>query len=179
MTRRILLITLKLFAVSAPLAWLWLAHLRYFYMDFFAAVATPLFDSLGMGNIPTGYRTRFINVVPFVALVLLTPKLGARRKSLGILLGLVVIVAGHLAFSGIAGYALLNTSSGGAAQNSFAIHIAGMLLSDSMPLLLWLVIAGPYIARSRNNLLAGSALFSPPPEEPAEPRREKPSEELS
>ena len=168
MTRRILLIALELFAVSVPLTWLWLAHLRYLYANVFQAIAKPFFALLGMGDIPIVFRTRFINFIPFIAMILVTPKLGVRRKSLGILLGLVVILLGHLAFTGIAGQAQLNMSSGGTLEDSFSVHIAGMLLSDSMPLLLWLIIAGPSLARSRNNNVGGFRIFPTPPDEAPE-----------
>ena len=36
-------------------------------------------------------------------------------------------------------------------EDSFPVHIAGMLLSDSMPLLLWLIIAGPALAQLRKS----------------------------
>ena len=162
MTRRVLLITLELFAVSAPLAWLWLAHLSALYADFFRALATPIFASPGMGDIPIVFRTRFINIIPFVAMMLVTPKLGVRRKSLGIALGLLVILAGHLAFTAIAGQAMLNVSRGGVLEDNFSVHIAGMLLSDSMPLLLWLIIAGPVLARSRKGRPGAFRIFPPP-----------------
>ena len=138
--RRTLLITLELFAISAPLAWLWLSHLRYVYADFFRAVATPFFDFLGMGGILIAYRTRFINVVPFIVLMVVTPGLSLRRRSLGTLLGLLVLFCGHLVFTWLAGITPRPTSRGFAA-NAYTIRLGGMLFSDSLPFLVWATIA--------------------------------------
>lgn len=179
MARRILLITLELVAVSVPLTWLWLAHLQYEYAKFFQAIAQPFFAFIGMGDIPIVFRTRFINIVPFIAMILVTPNLGARRKSLGILLGSVAILAGHLAFTGIAGHAQLSMASGGSMEDSFPVHIAGMLLSDSMPLLLWLIIAGPALAQLRKSGPGGFRLFPAPRDEAPEGAAKTPEEELS
>ena len=161
------------------LAWLWLTQLRGLYAHFFSAVGTPLFSFPGMGDIPVVYRTRFINVVPFVAMMLVTPKLGARRKSLGIALGLVVIFAGHLAFTAIAGQAWLGASHGGDLEDNFTVHIAGMLLSDSMPLLLWLLIAGSSFPLFRSGIPGTFRIFRAATEAPSEDPTDPPAEKLS
>ena len=71
-----------------------------------------------------------MNLIPFVALILVTPRLGLARRSIGLLIGLVILVLSPLAFN----YVLYRSHRVG--YGPVLVNI-----SDALPLALWLVIA--------------------------------------
>lgn len=140
MTRNPYLIALELVVVSVALSWLWLSHGKYVYAQFFGSVARPFFDLIGQEEILVVSRERFINLVPFLALMVVTPGLSVLRRSLGTLLGLLALFCGHLTLTWMAGITP-RASSGGFGFNAFTIRLGAMLFSDSLPFLVWAAIA--------------------------------------
>jgi len=140
MTRSPYRIALELVVLSVGLSWLWLSHGKYIYAEFFGSVARPFFDLIGREDVVIAFRDRFINLVPFVVLMAVTPGLSPLRRSLGTLLGLAALVCGHLALTWLAGITP-RSGGGGFTLNTFTIRLGAMLFSDSLPFLLWAVIA--------------------------------------
>ena len=140
MTRNPYLITLKLVLLSVGLSWLWLSEGKYVYAQFFGSVARPFFDLIDKPDVVIAFRDRFINLIPFLVLMAVTPGLSVRRRSVGTLLGLVVLVCGHLALTWLASITP-RPGTGGFTMNAFTIRLAAMLFSDSLPFLLWAIIA--------------------------------------
>jgi hypothetical protein len=137
--KRVVLLALELVAVTVPLTWLWLAWGRDAYHGVFVHLAAPLplwFDlpSYRLIAVPQ----RFINFVPFLALMLVTPRLGLARRVLGTLVGFGVIVVAHLAFyvASIAVYA-----KHGMTPRAISALFPVLLLSDTLPFILWAIIA--------------------------------------
>ncbi|MFP6655107.1 MAG: hypothetical protein VCB25_05735, partial [Myxococcota bacterium] len=103
---------------------------------FFEIVAPPIYDVIGLGHArAAGLRERYINFVPFVALVLVTPGLTWRRRSVGLAAGLLAISIGHIA---------LNLTA--LLEPGLALPVMASLVSDSFPFLVWLFVAYPVIA---------------------------------
>ena len=72
---RALLFLLRVVAVSAPLTWLWIAWGREAYGRLFFELAMPIYGLLGLTTlVPEGARDRFINYLPFLILMLVTPR---------------------------------------------------------------------------------------------------------
>lgn len=140
MTRKHFRIALELVVLSVGLSWLWLSYGKYVYAEFFGSFARGFFDSIGREDIVVAYRDRFINIIPFVVLMAVTPGLSVLRRSLGTLLGLVALFCGHLVLTWLAGITP-RPSGGGFTFDAFTIRLAAMLFSDSFPFLLWAVIA--------------------------------------
>lgn len=113
------------------MTWFWLTAGNTLYVDFMTPIANEIYHSIGFTSVGTMNRTRFINFVPFTALMLLTPRLSPRRRFGGLLLGLVVLAISHVILNGIA------IATGNVAR----IPRPAMLTSDAMPFVLWFFCA--------------------------------------
>lgn len=135
--KRALVVVLSFAVVSLGLLWLWSEWLRAGYGQLFFAVARPLYDFLGFEEAPVvAFRQRYINFVPFVSLLLVTPGLSVRRRTLGLVFGLLFIFVCHL---GLNLTAIL--------QPGPALPIVPSIVSDALPFLVWIVIAYPVLAK--------------------------------
>lgn len=131
------LILIGFVAISIGLTWFWNEWAQAQYALLFRTVGYPLYELLGFGNARVvGFRERYINFVPFISLLLVTPGLTLRRRSIGFALGLVFIFACHLA---------LNLTE--LIQPGRSLPIVASVLSDALPFLVWTVIAYPVLTK--------------------------------
>jgi hypothetical protein len=87
-------------AITLCLTWLWDEGGRMAYGRFLKSVAPPIYDLIGFEGARVGaFRQRYVNFIPFVGLVLVTPHLSARRRAIGLALGLFALFCGHLALN--------------------------------------------------------------------------------
>ena len=129
--------------ISIGLTWLWNEWLGGLYGRFFTTIAPPFYDAIGLGHARVaGMRQRYINFVPFVALVLVTRGLTWRRRSIGLLAGLAVISVSHL---------FLNLTA--LIQPGSALPVMASVISDAFPFAVWFVVAYPAIS----NLIPGAS----------------------
>ncbi len=139
MRKRIVLFTLEVVAVTIPLTWLWLVWGREAYHGVFVQLVAPLPGWFGLPSYQLiAVPQRFINYVPFLALMIATPRLSLARRVLGTLAGFGVILVGHLVFFvvSIAVYA-----EHGMTPRAISALFPVLLLSDSLPFILWAIIA--------------------------------------
>ena len=144
---RILFTLLKVVVISVPLTWLWLAWGREAYGAFFLEAAMPIYGLLGLTDVvPIGARDRFINYLPFLILMLITPRMTWRRRAGGIAIGFAVIFVVHLVFV----YVASDSASRDSAQTAqgFMRIVPANALSDSIPFALWVVIARDFVWES-------------------------------
>lgn len=133
--KQILRFTLSFAVLSALLTWLWLSGGDRAYALWMTPISLDLHEFLGIQGRGSMQRLRFINLVPFTALVLLTPGLSRRRRFGGLALGYLVLMLSHLALNA---YAVAQSSRG------MLPRTAG-LLSDSLPFILWFFIAREFV----------------------------------
>jgi len=131
-----LLFALKFVAITVPLVWLWVEWGRMAYGDLLHAVSGFLYELFGWGRPPSGSRERFVNIVPFLVLVLLTPRLSPVRRWGGLAAGLGVLFVFHMIFHAI----------GQAYRGRIPLPVTQ--LSDALPFVLWLVIAHEFVRDS-------------------------------
>ena len=139
MRKRVVLLALEVVAVTLPLTWLWLAGGREAYHGVFVQLAGPVPGWLGLPSYQLiTVPQRFINFVPFVALMIVTPRLSLARRVLGTLVGFGVIAVAHLAFYvvSVAVYA-----EHGVTPRAMSALFPVLLLSDTLPFILWAIIA--------------------------------------
>lgn len=159
--RKVLLPLLKIVAISAPLTWLWEAGGREAYARLFAHLSIPIFGILGLTSLnPNGARDRFINYLPFLILMLITPRLSALRRVVGIAVGFVAIFFAHVAFVYVASVSFLENNT--MTADGFTTFFPAMLLSDSLPLVLWAVICHQFIRETIARVASSASADSPP-----------------
>jgi hypothetical protein len=135
---RLLLPLAKFVAVTAPLTWLWLEGGRDAYHAFFIDVTRPMLVWYGwpqsqLGSVPQ----RFISYVPFLALMLITPRITMTRRFWGTAIGFGLLFLSHAGFvmASIVAY-----THYGETPRAIKAVFGVMLLLDSFPFLLWAVI---------------------------------------
>lgn len=135
--KKTLLIVLSFVVISIGLTWIWNEWARAGYAQLLKSVAPPLYELLGFGDARVGLlRERYINFVPFVSLLLVTPGLTLRRRAIGLALGLVFIFVCHLA---------LNLTE--LFQPGRSLPIVPSIVSDALPFLVWSVVAYPVLTK--------------------------------
>lgn len=151
---RFLVLLIKVIAVSAPLTWLWLSWGREAYGRLFLELAMPVYGAFGLTTlIPEGARDRFINYLPFLILMLITPRLTLKRRVLGTLLGFLVIFAAQLVFVYLVGQDL--SGGAGLTPSQFERIVPANALSDSLPFVLWILIAREFVWENVSKVLRG------------------------
>ncbi len=151
---RVLLTLLKIVAISAPLTWLWIEWGRDAYGDLFFNLAMPIYGLLGLTDVvPEGARDRFINYLPFLILMLITPDMSWRRRLSGIAIGFGVIFCVHLIFVYVASSATI-TGGRRMTTHGFMRIVPANALSDSIPLLLWVLFAKDFVWQSVGKVFA-------------------------
>ncbi len=141
---KLLLVLLRIVAVSVPLTWLWIAWGREAYGRLFLELAMPIYGFLGLTSVvPEGARDRFINYLPFLILMLITPRLTLTRRAVGTLVGFVVIFAAHLVFVYVADPELGESTA--MTRSRFIRIVPANTMSDSLPFVLWVLIAREFV----------------------------------
>ena len=152
---RLLLALLKVVAISAPLTWLWIEWGREAYGKLFVQLALPVYGLVGLTTvIPDGERDRFINYLPFLILMLITPRLSPTRRMVGLLAGFVLIFFVHVIFVYIASTSI--RPDGAVDVRGFKQLVAANQLSDSVPFILWVVIAKDFVWETTGKLFAAT-----------------------
>lgn len=153
--KRAILVALGFVLVTIALTWFWEEGGRGLYGRFLRNVAPPIYDVFGFGDARVGaFRQRYINWIPFVGLMLVTPGLAHSRRAGGLAGGLFLLFVGHLA---------LNLTE--RVHKAAHLPFVPSLLSDALPFLLWILFAWPVVSGWF------AAALSPLPE-PADDTRE-------
>ena len=135
--KKALLIVLAFGVISIGLTWIWNEWARTAYAQLLDTVAPPIYELIGFGDARVGLRReRYINFVPFMSLLLVTPGLTLRRRTIGLGLGLFSIFVGHLA---------LNLTEILAPGRS--LPMVPSIISDTLPFLVWIVVAYPVLKK--------------------------------
>jgi len=124
----------------------------------------PIYGALGLTTlVPEGARDRFINYLPFLILMLITPRLTLKRRVLGTLVGFLVIFLAQLVFVYVVN---LETSEGpGLTHSQFVRIVPANTMSDSLPFVLWILIAREFVWENIAKVLKSPQRRLPSPED--------------
>jgi len=128
-----LLFLVKFVCLTVPLVWLWQVGGLKFYNALLSPVADMIYGWLGFEGIATPARNRYINLIPFVTLMILTPKLSTRRRLGGIAIGLVILCLTHIA---------VNLTANPVTHR---LPRRTSLILDAAPFFLWVIIANEFV----------------------------------
>lgn len=129
-------VLLSFVAITITLTWFWTEWGRQAYGQFLRAVAPSIYELIGFGDARVGaFRQRYINFIPFIGLVLATPRIPLRRRVAGLLGGLAALFVGHLG---------LNLTEG--MHRASRLPFVPSLVSDALPFMLWVIVAWPALA---------------------------------
>ena len=158
MTKRVLLFAAKFVILTVPLTYLWMEWGRGAYGRFFANLAGPLYELLDLEMGPGGARERYVNYIPFFVLMFITPRLSLVRRLLGTAAGFLAIFVFHVVFS--LWVQLAYPSGTQATSTGFAIYLPAILLSDSLPLILWAVLCPDFVRESASKAFGRLGLMA-------------------
>jgi hypothetical protein len=127
------LFLVKFVCLTAPFVWLWQVGGLSVYHALYSPVASAIYEWLGFEGIATPARDRYINIIPFLTLMALTPDLGVRRRFGGAAIGLLILFAMHIA---------VNLTA-----NPQTLRLPRMvsLALDAAPFFLWVIIANEFV----------------------------------
>ena len=140
---RLLVLLLLFFALTVPLAWLWIEWGERAYARFLLALLEPVYAAMGLRHHRGGpVSPRLISIVPFVVLMAITPGMALRRRIAGMLVGLVVIFCFHLLL-----FLLVDSAYAvfGKTRRALAKIVPFLLINDGVPFLVWLFFARAFL----------------------------------
>ena len=133
--KQFLLFAASFVVLTVPLTWLWLSGGEELYAKAITPIAREIYELIGVSGKGTLRRTRFINLVPYTTLILLTPRLSPRKRLVGLLTGWLLLISSHI---GLNGYAMASGSRG-------QLPPVAALGSDALPFLIWFVFARDFV----------------------------------
>ena len=143
MRKRLFILALELLAISVPLTWLWIEWGRSAYPKLFIEIGTPILVWFGLPGVqPDVLPDRFISYVPFLVLMVITPRIGVARRVLGTVLGFALIFLSHVAFTS---YVMAFEYSERLSARPFVNIFPALLLLDSFPIVVWAIIAKDFV----------------------------------
>lgn len=135
--KSVLWFAVKFIVLTVPLTWLFFEEGRALYGRYvFAPAAIFVYDLFGAEGVKAVWRARYINVVPFVSLMLLTTGIGWRRRLVGLGVGLLVLFASHIGLN----WLFFELRGRGDSLRAFL-----SVLSDTLPFLIWAVINRDFV----------------------------------
>lgn len=141
--RRLFLLLVLFLALSMPLAWLWLEWGQAYYVRLLRALLAPLYRAIGLRHQVGGpVVPRLVSLVPFLVLMAITPAIRWRRRWVGSLVGVAVILGFHLVLFVMvdASYSVLGRS-----RRALARIVPFLLVNDGLPFLVWLFFARDFL----------------------------------
>ena len=129
-----LLFLAKFVCLTAPFVWLWQIGGLSAYHALYSPVADAIYGWLGFEGVATPARDRYINLVPFLALMVLTPNLSTRRRLGGTAIGLLILFSMHIA---------VNLTAN--PPPTYRLPRPVELTLDAAPFFLWFVIANEFL----------------------------------
>lgn len=143
MKKRLLLLVLEFLVLTVPTAYVWIEWGRTAYLRVFVMLSTPILIFLGVEEFkPNLVQEHFLNYIPFLVLMVITPQLTLRRRIIGTIIGFVIIFFDHI---GLVSMAYVAHSNYGLSAKAFSTLFPALLFSDSLPFILWAIIAGGYL----------------------------------
>ena len=150
MAKRLLLLAAKFLIITVPLGLIWIEWARTAYLNLFVKIATPVLLLFGVQDIFGKYVVdHFINYVPFLVLIVITPELSPKRRIVGGVIGFFLLFVGHIVLTTIAYYAIHNY---GQTQKAFSVLFPGFLLNDSLPFIIWAIVASGWLKQLLGSL---------------------------
>jgi len=128
-----LLFLVKFVCLTAPFVWLWQIGGMSVYHALYSPIADAIYTWLGFEGVATPGRDRYINMIPFLALMVLTPNLSTRRRIGGTAIGLAILFTMHIA---------VNLTAN---PQTLRLPRPVSLALDAAPFFLWIVIANEFI----------------------------------
>ena len=155
MTSRLIRLGLSFVLLTVGLTWVWIAWGAAGYERLLIAVAGPVLEFVGVTQIAESpARQRFVSFVPFLVLMCLTPGLSARRRLVGTLAGCALLFVAHI---GLVGVEQWSQSKQRPTSDPFSTLFPAALFADSLPFMLWAVIAHRWLRDRLARLIAPTA----------------------
>jgi hypothetical protein len=135
---------LKFVAITGPVAWWWMHGGQDAYFKAWIEVARPILKAIGVTGFPPSLvKERFLNFLPFVALMAITPGFSLSSRLVRTAIGLVGIFMGQL---GLTYWGWVTFVRDGQTVESSANFFPAVMLSDALPFVLWTILANRFVS---------------------------------
>lgn len=162
---RPLLILIEFGLITVPLVWWWTHGGLETYHVIFKRLAFPLLQEVGVTHVSAGLvRDRFVGFIPFLALMLVTPKIPLKRRLGGIGIGFAVIFFSHV---GLTYWSWISFGRGGQTAESMATYFPALVITDAVPFILWAIFANRFLLEQLGRVLDSSSRLAGPASVPA------------
>jgi hypothetical protein len=167
--KTLLLLLLKFVAITVPLTWVWMNGGQQLYFRTYMWLARPILIWIGVTNFPPSLvRDRFINFIPFLALILITPRLSALRRCFGVAAGLVLLFFSQIGLTYMAWASFVRD---GRTAESMSNYFPALVMSDAMPFVIWALLANEFLSDLVKRVVPGAAARTAPRPSPPPVRR--------
>ena len=124
---------------SLPLFWLWMTAGQTTYQKLVGTVVVPLAQALGEKELNLFIlKAHYMNITPFVALILATPALEWKKRLTALVIGLLLMFVWHLVFSlTLNHYQIL----WGHDRRFYQLFIPAISVNSAVPVILWFILA--------------------------------------
>ncbi|MDG2335847.1 MAG: hypothetical protein P8Q97_16665 [Myxococcota bacterium] len=151
MKLRPFLILIEFGLITLPLVWWWTHGGFEAYHAIFKRLAFPLLQELGVTHLNQGLvRDRFVGFIPFLGLMLVTPKIPFGQRIRGVGIGFVVIFFSHVALSY---WSWISFGREGESAGSMAQYFPALVLTDAIPFILWALFANRLLLEQLGRVL--------------------------
>jgi hypothetical protein len=142
--KRLFLPLLEFLAITGVVAWWWMHGGQEAYFKAWIEVARPALRWLGVTNFPPSLvKERFLNFLPFIALMTITPGFSWARRLGRTAIGLVVIFFGQI---GLTYWGYVTFVRDGQSEESMANFFPAVMLHDALPFVLWAILANHFVS---------------------------------
>ena len=141
----------KFILLTVPLTWLWVQGGREAYGSILGPVSNFVYDLFGADQVKPVWRERYINFVPLVSLMLLTPGVPWRRRAWTLPVALVALFLCHIGMNWL----------------SFEIRGRGpfprflAVFSDALPFFLWAALNPAFVGELARQVVGAAASKGP------------------
>ncbi len=128
-----------LIVFSLPLFWLWMEEGQVAYQKLVGAIVVPLAKALQEKELNLFIlKGHYMNIIPFVALILASPALRLEKRLMALGIGLPLMFAWHLLFSLVLNH---YQTLWGHDRRFYQLFIPAISVNSAVPVILWFILA--------------------------------------
>jgi len=160
MNKSLTRILIEFVVLTVPLTWLWVMWAQDAYVALFIRAADPILAWFGIEQLAhSPAEERFVNYVPFLVLMVITPGLSLRRRLGGIGIGFLLIFLCHI---GVVAVEHLAHTKHRLTPDPFSTVFPAAMFTDAFPFILWAILANRFVRQMFARVIPSPQGDAPP-----------------